>query len=415
MLLVELVRHSQVLDELHKAENCSRIDDAALSQPLCTALQLALVDLLKSWNVVPQAVVAHSSGEIAAAYCVGALSYESALKISYHRGRLAAKLAETTQPGGMISVALSEPDIRPYLKKIVISEAGDAVIGCINSPKNVTVSGDISCVNSLNKLMQENGVFARKLKISLAYHSPHMRAIATEYSKAIQDIEKGRPLSQNCDDFGQLRMFSSVYGSLIDPKVVCDSQYWVTNLVSTVRFSEALEQLTLDMISRRENNPATRLSQIRFLEIGPHSSLRRPLQDTVSGMTGVKGFDYDSILQHGVSATETSLQAIGRLRCSGFAVDMTPMNVPQLMKSKPQMLVDLPGYPFNHEHVFWHEPRISKNYRFRKYARHELLGSPSVNWNPLEPQWRNFLKMSENPWMQDHKVSTIVIGDKKEG
>ena len=38
-----------------------------LSQPLCTALQIALVDLLKDFNIVPSTVVGHSSGEIAAA------------------------------------------------------------------------------------------------------------------------------------------------------------------------------------------------------------------------------------------------------------------------------------------------------------------------------------------------------------
>ena len=377
---------------------------------MCTALQLALVDLLYSWNITPQAVAGHSSGEIAAAYCIGALSFDSSLKISYHRGRLAASLAEkTSSPGGMISIGMSEAEIGPFLDQVKVSEAGEAVIGCVNSPKNVTISGDVSCVNALNTLMEDQRVFARKLRIPLAYHSPHMGAIALEYLEAIQDIGPERHLSQDHDDSRQPRMFSSVYGSMIQPGQLSDPQYWVTNMVSTVRFSEALEHLTLDMISGQGKRTATRLSQTRYLEIGPHSSLRRPLQDTVSRMAGVKPFDYDSLLERGVSALETCLQAIGRLRCSGFVADMTRINIQQSMKTAPQMLVNLPGYPFKHDHVFWHEPRISKNYRFRKHARHELLGSPSVDWNPLEPKWRHTIKMSENPWMQDHKVSRNVI------
>ena len=354
-------------------------------------------------------MVGHSSGEIAAAYCIGALSFDSALKVSYHRGRLAASLAETTsKPGAMVSIAMSEAEIGPYLEQVMNSRTGEAVIGCVNSPGNVTVSGDVSCIDALQSHMEEQGVFARKLKVTLAYHSPHMRAIAAGYLKAVQNIEPGRRLSQNNDDVKEPMMFSSVYGSSIQPGHLSDPQYWVTNMVSTVRFSEALKQLTLRMISEQGNTTKTRLSQIRYLEIGPHSALRRPLQDTVSRVTGVKSFNYDSLLERGASATETCLQAIGRLRCSCFAVDTTTINIRQPMVEAPHMLVNLPGYPFNHDQTFWHEPRTSRNYRFRKWARHELLGSPSVDWNPLEPKWRNIIKMTENPWMRDHKVSITI-------
>ena len=77
-------------DEMKSGE---RINLPQFSQPLCTALQIALVELLKSFHIAPVAVVGHSSGEIAAAYAIGALSLESACRISYHRGRLSGQLA----------------------------------------------------------------------------------------------------------------------------------------------------------------------------------------------------------------------------------------------------------------------------------------------------------------------------------
>lgn len=57
-----------VLDEMKKAKSESNVNDPTYGQSLCTIVQIGLVDLLRSWNVVPSAVVGHSSGEIAAAY-----------------------------------------------------------------------------------------------------------------------------------------------------------------------------------------------------------------------------------------------------------------------------------------------------------------------------------------------------------
>lgn len=76
-----------VADEISKVAEQSRVNEAEFSQPLCTALQVGLVDLLASWKVSPRAVTGHSSGEIAAAYAAGAISSESAWKISYWRGK----------------------------------------------------------------------------------------------------------------------------------------------------------------------------------------------------------------------------------------------------------------------------------------------------------------------------------------
>ena len=114
-----------------------------MAQPSCTALQIALVDLLADWDIFPTAVAGHSSGEIAAAYCAGSLSRESALKIAYHRGELATQLADReSSPRAMISIALSEEAVAPYLEEVMnLTGAGKITVGCVNSPTNVTVTG----------------------------------------------------------------------------------------------------------------------------------------------------------------------------------------------------------------------------------------------------------------------------------
>jgi acyl transferase domain-containing protein len=68
-----------LIDELAKAENESRINEAEISQPATTAIQIALVDLLESFSIRPSRVVGHSSGEVAAAYAAGALSRDNAI------------------------------------------------------------------------------------------------------------------------------------------------------------------------------------------------------------------------------------------------------------------------------------------------------------------------------------------------
>lgn len=152
-------------------------------------MQIALTDLLASWKIVPLAVIGHSSGEIAAAYCSGGLSFESALTVAFHRGALAARLAaKTSNPGAMTSVALSESEIEPYLAKVASTTGGTAMVGCVNSPKNVTITGDFHSIEALNRSMDQQGIFARELKVNVAYHSPHMHAVASEYSTLIHSI-----------------------------------------------------------------------------------------------------------------------------------------------------------------------------------------------------------------------------------
>ena len=140
-----------------------QLSRAELSQPLCTALQIAIVDLLASWGVTPSAVVGHSSGEIAAAYAAGALSKESALIVAYYRGFVCQQL---TKAGGMAAIGLGRTQILPFI-------VPDVGIACENSDSSVTLSGNLE---SLEQVMgaiknQHNRAFMRKLQVDMAYHS----------------------------------------------------------------------------------------------------------------------------------------------------------------------------------------------------------------------------------------------------
>lgn len=96
-----------MVDELFAEAKSTRINLPEISHPVCTALQVALVDLLASWGIFPKYVTGHSSGEIAAAYCAGKLSREAAWKVSYFRGYVSSK--QSAANGAMMAVGLNEP------------------------------------------------------------------------------------------------------------------------------------------------------------------------------------------------------------------------------------------------------------------------------------------------------------------
>lgn len=151
------------LGELLKPEGASRLGKAEFSQPICTAVQLGLVNLLRSWGIHPATVVGHSSGEIAAAYASNIITAKAAIVIAYYRGQVTKK---QVRAGGMTAVGMNRNMITPYLVKGV-------VIACENSPGSVTLSGDKEKLNDIScKISAEMPeVFVRHLKVDMAYHS----------------------------------------------------------------------------------------------------------------------------------------------------------------------------------------------------------------------------------------------------
>lgn len=150
-------------DVLTSCEDESVITQPAVSQPVCTALQIALVNLCAAWGVTPAAVMGHSSGEIAAAYAAGALSMREALIVAFYRGHVCSRLQKR---GAMAAVGMGAEDVQPYL----VPGVG---IACENSVSSVTLSGDIQslegCLDAIRR--DKDHVLVRRLQVAVAYHS----------------------------------------------------------------------------------------------------------------------------------------------------------------------------------------------------------------------------------------------------
>ncbi|KAJ6164002.1 hypothetical protein N7470_002674 [Penicillium chermesinum] len=384
-----------LLEELHKPKDASRIDSPDLSQPLCTALQIALVELLATWGITPSGVVGHSSGEVAAAFSAGAISRESAWTIAYFRGALAARLAKDTatspQKGGMIAVGLSESELRPYFEEISkVHGAGSLSVACFNSSTNITVSGLDKAVDELKNRLDDDNAFARKLRIPVAYHSSHMQPIAEEYLGLIKSIAP----PQNSEHASKPLFVSSVTGKPIEVEQLSQPQYWVDNLVSPVRFAQAIKQFdALNGNASRNDN--------YFVEIGPHPAMQRAVMDSLDNPK------YGITVRRDVSGVVSLKQLSGELWTEGFPVKIDAVNCHD--NAEAEMIADLPEYPFNHTHKFWLESRMWKNYRNRENIRHELRGIPVTDWNPFEPRFRFTIRLSDLPWLNDHRVNGTIL------
>jgi acyl transferase domain-containing protein len=136
---------------------------AEISQPLCTALQVALVDLFATWSIIPSAVIGHSSGEIGAAYAAGVLTSAEAIIAAYHRGYVCRSLQKS---GGMAAIGTGKDVVDKYLVPGVR-------IACENSRSNVTISGDMETLEGVISCIKEDmpDILVRKLQVEAAYHS----------------------------------------------------------------------------------------------------------------------------------------------------------------------------------------------------------------------------------------------------
>ena len=385
--LLNLGASYNLRDEILKDAKSSRLGQASISQPACTAIQIALVLMLRSWGVQPTTVTGHSSGEIAAAFAADALSLESCMAIAFHRGEAAARLHKEHPEirGGMLALGTSEDAAISMINDLGLADS--IVVACVNSPSSVTISGDVDAIDRLQSEATERSLFSRKLHVDVAYHSHHLKWISNSYRTALKGI---RPAQSAAVQF-----VSSLTGVPINTLVLSPT-YWVSNLVSQVKFLPAVRE-----IHARSNVDV-------LIEIGPHSALAGPVREILDlELSSPRNIEYLPSLKRNSNALQSALQLASELVVRGCAIDLSAVN--QASGKRPGVLVDLPTYPWNHEHSYWHETRLPQNHRLRKFGRSDILGVQAVDSNDIEPRWRNIIELDNLPWLRDHKVQSDVV------
>ncbi|KAK8076614.1 polyketide synthase [Apiospora phragmitis] len=375
-----------LLEELNKPAEESRVNEAEISQPACTCIQLALVALLASWGIVPTAVTGHSSGEIAAAFAAGLVSFQEAVAVSYFRGQAAARLASQQSPdqkGAMLALGVGAEEAT---KLIAEHGSGYATVAAVNSFNSVTISGDKPVIEKVFKAAEAQGTFARKLNVEMAYHSRHMEQVAGYYLDAITPY--CGQASHGKDDAQRPVFFSSVTGKVEDS---VGASYWIKNLVQPVLFANAISGI-LTLFEESDNKLLKALPKV-IVEVGPHAALKNPIKQTVESIQAEKNwgpasFSYVPTLLRGTDAEQAALDLAGTLYTLGLPIQLGAVN--QTDQTNAHVLTELPSYA-------WDKTR----YELRPRATHENGGQ--------ERSYRQVFTLDEMPWIRDHVVGGSTI------
>lgn len=388
-----------ILEELTEPRAAEHLRQPEFSQPLATALQLCLLAILEKWGIKPSSVVGHSSGEIAAAYAAGLLSRADAIKAAFFRGRAIVSYREKSEAPQlrMLAVGMSRDAIAPFLEVF----GGRTSIACFNSPNSVTVSGPKDDLEVMERDIKSAGHFARLLRVDMAYHSPYMGVIGSEYEALLTlDGIQWREPHDSCSPGAA--MFSSVTASKIDATIPTNTQYWTSNLLSPVRFDEAVRQLLSD---------ADHKSPDILIEVGPSGALAGPISQILKSLS--KDVSYHTAWSRGADAIKTLFDVAGRLFITGVAVDLRAVNTADLEDEEdvpaPRCIVDLPSYRWNHSAKYWYESQASKDWRFRRFITHDLIGSKILGTPWTSPSWHKRLQLEDVPWLRHHKMDGDVL------
>ncbi|PKK44713.1 hypothetical protein CI102_11994 [Trichoderma harzianum] len=390
-LQIVLGSRFDLLKEILRGGEDTRISDPEISQPATTALQVALVDLLKSFNIQPKYVLGHSSGEIAAAYASGAISRYDAWRIAYYRGLAAASIPfrASKLKGGMMVVGMSTEEVSAYLAEINKS----AQIACINSPRSITISGQAEAIEFIAQDLRQKNIFNRVLNVKVAYHSSHMKLVEDDYVAALDEV-----VSSDC--FEGVRMFSSVTSKEVTGSEL-NAKYWADNMVSPVQYVGAVQSL---MSLPPDDLPDA------LVELSPSAVLRSPTADVLAAINGAASPAYYSALERRRNGCITIFDLIGKLWSKGYPVNMKNVVTKGHEQESLRCLSNLPSYVWDHTKTYWHETDMSRENRLREYPRMDLIGyKVSDSIASFEPIWRGFLRISENPWIQDHQVQKTIV------
>ncbi|WP_221349343.1 type I polyketide synthase [Streptomyces beigongshangae] len=299
-------------DVLRSGEGLGRVD---VVQPVLWAVMVSLARLWRAFGVVPDAVIGHSQGEIAAAVVAGGLSLEEGAKVVALRSRAVVRLAGH---GGMASLALDAAAAGERLS----GWAGRLSVAAVNGPSAVVVSGDTDALGELLAACAADGVRARRIDVDYASHSAHVERIEDEVLEALGTIGAAP---------GQVPLLSTVTGEWLDTSEM-DAGYWYRNLRGTVALEPAVRTLAHQGFGT-------------YIEVGPHPVLTMAIEETLEA-TGTAGVVLGT-LRRDEGGLRRMLLAAGRAHAQGVAVDWSTV-----FDGTGATRIELPTYPFRRER-FW--------------------------------------------------------------
>jgi phthiocerol/phenolphthiocerol synthesis type-I polyketide synthase C len=349
-------------------------------QPSLFAMSVALAAVWQSWGIVPEAVVGHSMGEVAAAHIAGILNLKDAVAIICRRSRLMKTLSTG---GSMATVELPMAEVESLLQPIQ-----GVSVAASNGSHTTVISGDAAAIESLLKDLAAKDIYCRQIKVDVASHSAQVDPILDSLLTSLGDI---RPQP------AKIPMLSTVTGKYAateadlrgETTTRMDAEYWVQNLRHSVLFSPAIQKLCVD-------------GKDTFVELSPHPILL-PSIEASAHEVDPRALAVAS-LRREKPAVATMLAGLAMLYAAGRKIDW------ERFYPADARCVSLPQYPFQRERC-WPEPADPTRTRLHAAdSASPLLGHRFES--SLEPNvllWEADLQIANISYLNDHRVLRSAV------
>jgi amino acid adenylation domain-containing protein len=287
------------------------INQTQIAQPALFIFEYALAKLLTKWGLKPYAMIGHSIGEFVAACLAGVFSLGDALKLVVMRGKLMQRMA----PGSMLSVSLSEEELKPLLNS-------ELALAAVNSTAHCVVSGSNQALDAFAAQLQQNGHQFRRLHTSHAFHSEMMTPILEEFKKEVSKIALNKP---------GLPYIANVSGKWITAEEATNPGYWSKHLRQTVRFYDGITELLKE-------------EKAIFVEIGPGRSLVTFVRQHINRKPGQQVINLTRHPNQEISDMGYLVEKVGQLWLYGKKID-----VKGFYAEEKRRRISLPTYPYERQ------------------------------------------------------------------
>lgn len=367
--LFERLAGWSLLTELRKDDAETRVNETVVVQPTVMAVQVALVKLYQHYGIVPDAVVGHSIGEVAAAFAAGALTLAQAVNVIYYRSQAQDR---ASGHGGMLAVGLGMEEAQQLV------QAYEGVsIGAVNGPEMIALSGDVEPLRLIAEKLESRGVFHRPIRVQVAYHSHHMEPIKDVMLESLADVQ---------GQIARMQLYSTVTGERETGRHL-NAEYWFRNARETVRFTAALSL----MLHHRLDT---------FVEIGPHPVL-------IGGARSlIKQAEKEALVIPSMTRREPEgtifLQSLALLAARGREPNV------EIMFGPRRRYVRLPTNPWQHIRC-WFESPASAELRHGRFDHPFLKRGTQLVTEEGPAVWEAAIDVRKFPYLRDHLVDDEIV------